>query len=107
MEPIDRKFVFHAICIEHKHEHSHQDAMVFLAKDKALPETLKFYYQECYRLGAKPEQLEGIRLLIERVERYQVENAEKVKVADIDIPEGAEILLPNDKLKHYNEGSKG
>jgi len=60
-EPIDRKFTFCATCCEHGHEHSHMAAMVFLAKDKALPSTLQFYRDECFRLGAKEGQMVGIR----------------------------------------------
>ena len=37
-----------------------------------------------------------IDLLIERVRRYQAENQEKIKVADIDLPEGERILAPNE-----------
>jgi len=95
-EPIDRKFTFNATCCEHAHEHSHMDAMVFLAKDKALPATLHFYRDECFRLNAQPEQLQGIDLLIERVLRYQVEYPALVKVADIDIPDMAGIVEENE-----------
>ncbi len=96
-EPIDRKFTFCATCCEHGHEHSHMDAMVFLAKDKALVPTLEFYGAQCERLGAKPEQLHGIALLIERVKRYQAEHPDQVKVADVDIPDNAGILDENEK----------
>jgi hypothetical protein len=95
-EPIDRKFTFCATCTEHNHEHSHMDAMVFLAKDKALPETLVFYRAACEANGAKPEQLRGITLLIERVQRYQAEHPDLTKVADVDIPDMAGILDENE-----------
>ena len=95
-EPIDRKFTFCATCCEHGHEHSHMNAMVFLAKDKALPATLQFYRDECFRLGAKEGQMFGIALLIERVMKYQADNAHLVKVADVDIPDMACILAPNE-----------
>jgi hypothetical protein len=96
-EPIDRKFTFVATSCEHGHEHSHMDAMVFLAKDKALPETLIFYRAECIRQGAKDEQIDGINLLLDRVNRYQAEHLELVKVADVAIPDVAGILDENEK----------
>lgn len=95
-EPIDRKFTFCATCCEHGHEHSHMDAMVFLAKDKALPATLAYYKVACEARGAKPEQIRGLELLIARVERYQAENPDLVKVADVDIPDVAGILDANE-----------
>jgi hypothetical protein len=96
-EPIDRKFTFCATCCEHDHMHSHMDALVFLAKDKALPATLAYYRDECLTLGAKEEQIKGIDLLIERVLRYQHEHPEKVKVADVDVPDMAGILEANEQ----------
>ncbi len=95
-EPIDRKFTFFATCCEHGHEVSHMDAMIFLAKDKALPATLNYYKVACEARGAKPEQIRGIELLIQRVERYQAEHPDQVKVADIDIPDNAGILDENE-----------
>ena len=95
-EPIDRKFTFCATCCEHGHEHSHMDSILFLAKDKAVPATLSFYRDECFRLGAKEEQLQGIDLLIERVLRFQSERPDLVKVADVDIPDMAGILEANE-----------
>jgi hypothetical protein len=97
-EPIDRKFTFCATCTEHSHEHSHMDAMVFLAKDKALPATLNYYKVACEARGAKPEQIKGIELLIQRVLRYQEGHPELIKVADVDIPDVAGILDENEKL---------
>jgi hypothetical protein len=97
-EPIDRKFTFSATCCEHEHEHSHMDAMVFLAKDKALAPTLEFYGAQCEHLGAAPEQLHEIALLIDRVQNYQAEHPDLVKVADVDIPDVSGILDPNEPL---------
>ncbi len=85
VEAIDSKFVFLAVCREHGHRHTHRDGIVFLAKDQALPATLRFYRTECIRLDASPEQIWGIDMLIERVERYQAEYPDIVKVADIDL----------------------
>lgn len=99
MERIDRKFTFSGLCTEHHaaHEVSHMNALVFLARDRALIPTLHFYQTRCQQLGADARQIEGIRLLIERVEQYQQEHPEEVKVADIDnTPEGLAIIAPNE-----------
>jgi hypothetical protein len=82
--PIDLKFRFLAVCTEHNHVHTHDDGLVFLAHDKALVPTLRFYRAECERLGAGEAQLRGIDLLIGRVEDWQVERPDLVKVADLD-----------------------
>ena len=96
-EPIDRKFTFCATSCEHDAEHSHMDAMVFLAKDKNLPDTLRYYQNCCQESGASVEQLMGIGLLIERVVRFQAEHPDRVKVADVDVPDLAGILDPNEQ----------
>ena len=94
-EPIDRKFKILAVCTEHDHAYDDNHAVLLLAKDLAAPATLKFYRQECERLGAAPAQLRGIDLLIERVERYQVANPRVLKVADVEEDRGQHILAPN------------
>lgn len=65
-EVIDRKFQIAATCREHDHDYDGHHAVLFLAKDRAFPATLRFYRQECERIGAAPAQLAGIDLLIER-----------------------------------------
>ena len=95
-EPIERKYKFIAIGQEHGSIHDENDAFVFLAKDKAAPATLKFYWEECQRLGSAPRQLVAIALLRERVERYQAEHPDQVKVAEVDEgPIGDAIVTPN------------
>lgn len=96
-EPIDRKFTFTAACCEHGHEHSHFDAMIFLAKDKLLPDTLRYYQNRCQEEGASAEQLQGIGLLIERVQLWQAAHPDRIKIADVDIPDMAGILDENEK----------
>lgn len=95
MEPIDRKFTIRAMCREHAHAHTEADSVLFLAKDRALPATLRFYHEECVRLGVDERQLEGVRLLIERVERFQTEHTEIVKLPDVD-PSADWITAPNE-----------
>ncbi len=81
---IDTKFTFQAFCVEHSHEHSEADAMVFLAKDKALPKTLRHYLSICQSMGADERQIKAVKLLIKRVDQYQLEHPELVKVPDVD-----------------------
>ncbi|MDO8357257.1 MAG: hypothetical protein Q7U76_12775 [Nitrospirota bacterium] len=83
MAMIDKKYKIQAVQAITKAKHTEQDSVLFLAKDKALPATLRFYSEECTRLGAANDQLQGIELLIGRVEDYQAKHAKKVKVADI------------------------
>jgi hypothetical protein len=94
-ESIDRKFTIDATCREHDHHYDEHHAVLMLAKDKAVPATLRFYFSECVRLGAGHAQLDGIRLLIERVDRYQAANPSVLKVADVDEERGAHIIAPN------------
>ena len=94
-EVIDRKFEIQARCIEHDHVYDDRHAVLMLAKDLALPNTLRFYRSECLRLGAAENQLRGIDLLIERVDRYQAANPTVCKVPDVDDGRGDHILAPN------------
>lgn len=99
MERIDRKFTFSGICTEHHGAHvmDHTNAVVFLARDRLLPPTLRHYLVLCQAEGADRRQQEGLRLLIERVERYQREHPEEVKLPDVDnTPEGQAIIAPNE-----------
>lgn len=70
-DDIDRKYRIAAVNPVSGAAHSEADSVLFLAKDKALPNTLRAYFAECTALGAHSEHLESISLLIERVELYQ------------------------------------
>lgn len=94
-EPVERKYNFVARSVEHQTLHTHDDAMVFLAKDRALPATLRFYREECARLGVEQRQLDGIDRLIERVEAFQVAHPGLVKVADVEAAFAKTIAGPN------------
>ncbi len=87
-EPIDMKFVFSAIGREHGTNHSHRDALLFLAHDAALPETLRAYHRACRKRGAKTRQLKHLDELLARVEAWQKAHPDALKVADWD-PEAA------------------
>lgn len=94
-QDIDRKFRINAISEKSGKVYSEKEAMLFLAKDKALPNTLRFYMAECERIGADPGQIESVRLMIERVEKYQRENPELAKIPDVDPAKEAYLLKPN------------
>jgi hypothetical protein len=70
-EIIDRKFLFLAINPFNRHMYTEKNAMVFCAKDKALPATLNFYREECKRIGAGEDHILSVGLLLDRVMEYQ------------------------------------
>ncbi len=68
---IDRKFKFLAINPCNKKIYDEENAVVFVAKDKALIPTLMAYQEECKKLGCESEHIKSIGLLIERVANFQ------------------------------------
>jgi hypothetical protein len=58
--------------------------IVFVARDNALLPTLKFYRQECARIGAGNTQLAAVDELIERVAKWREANPGKLKVPDVE-----------------------
>jgi hypothetical protein len=94
-ESVERKYNILAQGIEHGTWHTHHDSFLFLAKDRAVPATLRFYRTQCDALGAGQDQLNGIDRLIERVERFQLLHPELVKVADVDPEYAVRITGPN------------
>ena len=78
MEVIDRKFKLLAVNPVTGKIYTEENAMVFCAKDAALPATLQAYLVECARIGANPEHLQSVGLLIERVVAYQREVQSRV-----------------------------
>lgn len=83
-DPIDAKYVFAAVSREHGTSHSHRDALLFLAHDIALPETLRAYLKAVKKRGASANQRAQIDSLIMRVEAWQAAHPEAVKVCDWD-----------------------
>ena len=61
--------------------------MCFLAKDNAVPATLEFYYEECIRQGAKPDQLLAARAMIDRVTAWREANPTLCKTPDVQAGE--------------------
>lgn len=79
---IDRKFTITANAIHNGKHYDEHDAVLFLAKDRAFLLTLPDYRRHCEEIGAGPDQLRALDLLIERVTRFQAENP--TKVPDVD-----------------------
>ena len=84
MDIIDRKFKFVAVNPCNNKYHTQEDAIVFCAKDEAVPYMLQAYKEECKRLGANSEHIESIRLLANRVMQYQKDIEHKVPDTDGD-----------------------
>lgn len=80
MEIIDRKFRTLAVNPVNGNIYTEKDSILFCAKDAALPATLNAYQEECIRLGANPEHITSVGLLIDRVCQYQKEI--EVKIPD-------------------------
>lgn len=78
MGVIDRKFKLLAVNPVTGKIYTEENAMVFCAKDKALPAALQAYLVECARIGANPDHLKSVGLLIDRVVEYQREIESRV-----------------------------
>ena len=61
--------------------------IVFLAKDNALPATVRFYEEECERLGADARQLEAVRKMRARLDRWRQAHHDLCKVPDVAVGE--------------------
>ena len=68
---IDRKFKFVAVNPCNGKYYTQENAIVFCAKDEAVPHMLAEYKKECKLLGANSEHIESIELLFNRVLEYQ------------------------------------
>lgn len=56
--------------------------VVFLAKDNAFPSTLKFYIEECRRIGADAEQICAVERLYVRVMEWRTAHSDLCKIPD-------------------------
>jgi hypothetical protein len=54
----------------------------FMAYDNAFPATLRFYREECARIGADQEQLQAVDRLIGRVDAWRAAHPELIKIPD-------------------------
>ena len=83
MEVIDRKFKFVAISNKSGKKYTEKNALVFLLKDALLPDMLDNYMGLCSQRGADERQLLGLRLLKDRVMKWQRANEKKVHLPDV------------------------
>ncbi len=104
---IDRKFQILATSRKSGKTYTDNEAVLFLAKDKAFLRTLPDYKRHCIELGADEAQLHCIDLLTARVITYQETHPDEVKVPDVDANQEAYLLdvvpgpvppLPEDNL---------
>lgn len=56
--------------------------MVFLAKDNAFPDTLRFYHSRCIELGCDQEHIDAVWRTIQRLDVWRIENPSKCKLPD-------------------------
>ncbi len=82
MNSIDRKFLIEATSISSGNQYSQDDAVLFLAKDKAFLLTLPTYREKCVEVGAGPDQIKAVDMLIDRVAAFQANNP--TKIPDVD-----------------------
>jgi hypothetical protein len=96
MEVIDRKFKFTAVSNKSGKKYTEKNAIVFLLKDALLPDLLDKYYDLAVNKMADERQLEGIRLLKDRVLTWQRNNINKVHVPDVEVgKEEKRVCKPN------------
>ena len=95
-EKIDRKYLISAMSATRDVGHNEYDSVLFLAKDKLLPEVLDYYYTLCIASRVGEDQIRGVLLLKERVKEFQRLNPELVKLPDIELgDEESEVCRPN------------
>ena len=68
---IDRKFTFVATNPCKGTIYTEKDAIVFCAKDAAVPAMLVAYQKKCKELGCESSHIESVGLLLGRVRDYQ------------------------------------
>lgn len=79
---IDRKFKFVATNPCKGSVYTEHNAMVFCAKDEALPYALNAYLEKCKTLGCGESHIESVELLLKRVIDYQ--NGVEVHLPDTE-----------------------
>jgi len=71
MNIVDRKFQIKALNPITGKTYTEADSILLCAKDAAVPAALNAYHDECVRIGANPEHIESILLLLGRVLEFQ------------------------------------
>ena len=93
IDPIDNKFKVTATNPYTGKTYTEEDGFFMCAHDLAVPAALKKYIKKCVKLGADKHQIEGTKLLLERVVKFQENNAARCKVADVESLEEIEAVL--------------
>ena len=75
---LDRKYKILAINPCSGSIHTEEDSVLFLAKDKFLPQVLQWYRDQCRMGGCDDSHLESISFLRERVIDFQKEHGAKI-----------------------------
>jgi hypothetical protein len=75
---IDRKFKFVATNPCKGNVYTEENAIVFLAKDRAVPKMLVAYKDECRAIGCADNHIQSIDLLLDRVLEFQTETESRV-----------------------------
>lgn len=83
-QQIDRKFSVTAVSRTSYNVYDESNAVVFLARDPALLYALDGYLTGCIALGADVNQIEAVKLLKQRVEKFQSENPVKLPGVETD-----------------------
>lgn len=96
MEKLDGKFYGQIFKEKNGEEVPADSFIVFLAKDRALLPTLEFYRSECERIGCDLPQLIAINDLLCRVQRWQSDHPELMKLPDV---ESGEIFRQSKEAK--------
>jgi hypothetical protein len=84
MEIIDRKFKFVATNPCKNNVYTEENAIVFCAKDLAVPSMLREYIDRCKKLGCEKEHLVSAGLLLTRVLKYQEEIESRIPDTETD-----------------------
>ena len=101
MERLDRKFDISALHVTKKTIFTHDESVLFLAKDKLIMPMLWFYFLMCFTLmlvfKVKWPQVKGVKLLIGRVRKWRKANRYLLKYPDINYGnEASKVLKPNE-----------
>lgn len=94
MQKLDGKFYGRIFREEDNTEVSADSFIVFLAKDRALIPTLEFYRTQCELLGCDIAQLAAVNDLLCRVQRWQSDHPEQMKLPDVEPNEISTVWKP-------------
>lgn len=82
LEKLDAKFSGTIFKVKDGSIVTDDEYMVFLAKDNAFPDTLRFYHSKCIELGADQEHIAAVWRTIQRLDKWRAANRKSCKVPD-------------------------